>query len=106
MEEPTSRSNGTTGANGTPDTKRRQFTPEDKATMLRRHLADQVPVSDLCDEYHIPPSLFYVWQRQAPDNLGWALQDGRTRARRSGPAGSATGSPPSEGHSSLMILRS
>ncbi len=56
---------------------RRQFTPDDKATILRRHLADKVPVSDLCDEYHLQPSLFYLWQRQALENLSAALQDGR-----------------------------
>jgi hypothetical protein len=37
--------------------KRRRFTAEDKAPIVRRHLADKVPVSDLCDEYHIQPSL-------------------------------------------------
>ncbi len=65
-----------TRENGTP---RRQFTADDKATMLRRHLADKVPVSDLCDEYHIQPSLFYLWQRQALENLAAALPDGRSR---------------------------
>lgn len=59
--------------------KRRQFTADEKATILRRHLADKVPVSDLCDEYKIQPSLFYVWQRQALENLGTALEDRRTR---------------------------
>ena len=58
---------------------RRQFTPEVKATILRRHLADKVPVSDLCDEYDIQPTLFYLWQRQALEHLSEALQDGRTR---------------------------
>jgi transposase len=58
--------------------RRRQFTPEEKATILRRHLADKVPVSDLCDEYHIQPTLFYLWQRQAMEHLSAALQDGRT----------------------------
>lgn len=67
------------GANGA---KRRQFTSEDKATILRRHLGDKVSVSDLCDEYHIQPSLFYLWQRQALANLGAALQDGRDRRRQ------------------------
>lgn len=59
--------------------KRRQFTADEKATILRRHLADKVPVSDLCDEYTIQPSLFYLWQRQALENLGAALEDRRTR---------------------------
>jgi transposase len=66
-------------SNGKKSKQRRQFTPEDKATILRRHLADHVAVSDLCDEYHIQPTLFYLWQRQAFDQLSAALQDGRTR---------------------------
>lgn len=70
MEEPMSRQNGNA---------RRRFTPDEKATILRRHLADRVAVSDLCDEYHIQPSLFYLWQRQALENLGATFQDGRTR---------------------------
>ncbi|MCO4098178.1 MAG: transposase [Gemmatimonas sp.] len=57
---------------------RRVFTPEEKATILRRHLADKIPVSDLCDEYQLAPSLFYLWQKQALDHLTAALQDGRT----------------------------
>ncbi|HKO13812.1 MAG TPA: hypothetical protein VJV22_17715 [Acidobacteriaceae bacterium] len=40
-----SRENGRNG-------RRRHFTPEEKATILRRHLADKVSVWDLCDEYH------------------------------------------------------
>lgn len=57
---------------------RRHFSPEDKAAILRRHLVDRVPVSDLCDEYHIQPTLFYLWQRQAFEQLSAALQDRRT----------------------------
>ena len=52
---------------------RRHFTPEEKATILRRHLADKVPVSDLCDEYRIQPTLFYLWQRQALEHLSEAM---------------------------------
>lgn len=66
--------------------KRRQFTAEEKATILRRHLADKIPVSDLCEEYKIQPSLFYVWQRQAFENLGIALEDRRAH-RGDGAAG-------------------
>jgi len=35
-------------------------------------------VSDLCDEYQLAPSLFYLWQKQALEHLTAALQDGRT----------------------------
>src|SRR5438105_11300824 len=56
---------------------RRHFTPEDKATILRRHLVDKIPVSDLCDEYKIQPTLFYLWQKQAFEHLSAALTTGQ-----------------------------
>ncbi len=59
--------------------KRRHFTAEQKSEILRRHLGDKVPVSDLCDKYGIQPSLFYTWQRQLLANASVALEDGRTR---------------------------
>ncbi|MBK8229377.1 MAG: transposase [Candidatus Eisenbacteria bacterium] len=55
---------------------RRKFTAEEKAAMLRRHLVDKVPVSDLCEEYRIQPSLFYLWLRQAMENLSGVFQSG------------------------------
>lgn len=64
--------------------RRRRFTAEEKATILRRHLADKVPVADLCTEYHLQPSLFYTWQRQVLERLEVALQDGRDRPGRDG----------------------
>jgi len=67
-----------------PREKRRQFTADQKATILRRHFVDKVPVSDLCDEYKIQPSLFCIWQRQAFENLGSALEDRRTKRADSG----------------------
>jgi len=30
---------------------RHHYTPEEKVAILKRHLIDQVPVSNLCDEY-------------------------------------------------------
>jgi len=56
----------------------RVFTPDQKATILRRPLGDKVPVSDLCDEYRLAPSLLHLWQKQALEHLTAALQDGRT----------------------------
>lgn len=53
---------------------RRQFNTEQKVAILRRHLVDKVPVSDLCDEYKLQPSLFYHWQRLLFDNLAGAFE--------------------------------
>ena len=57
--------------------KRRTFTSEQKADLLRRHLVDKVPVSDLCEEHDLQPSLFYGWLNQLYANLGAALTDPR-----------------------------
>jgi len=62
---------------------RRKFTAEQKAAILRRHLQDKVPISDLCDEYKIQPSLFYGWQRQMLENMATALEpNGRQQRAR------------------------
>jgi len=53
--------------------KRRKFTTEQKVAILRRHLMDKVPVSQLCEEYKLQPSVLYQWQKAVFDNLGAAL---------------------------------
>lgn len=57
--------------------RRRQFAPEDKAAILRRHLSDKIPVADLCDEHKLQPSVFYQWQRQLLDHAARALEPQR-----------------------------
>jgi transposase-like protein len=47
---------------------RKHHTASDKVAIIRRHLVDKVSVSDLCDQYHIRPTLFYKWQKQFFDN--------------------------------------
>src|SRR5437867_4144145 len=42
---------------------RRNYSPPEKVAILRRHLIDRVPISDLCDEYQFSPTLFYAWQK-------------------------------------------
>lgn len=53
---------------------RRSFTAEQKAAILRRHHVDKVPISQVCAENDLQPSLFYYWQRQAFENLVAALE--------------------------------
>jgi transposase len=53
---------------------RRQFSTEQMVAILRRHLVDKVPVSDLCDEYKLQPSVLYQWQRHLFENLAVAFE--------------------------------
>jgi len=48
---------------------RKQYSPKEKAAILREHLIDQVPVSDVCEKHGIHPTLFYQWQRTLFENL-------------------------------------
>ena len=61
---------------------RRHHTADQKVTLLKRHLVDKVPVSDLCDENGLQPSLFYGWQRQLFENGGAAFEGSRRGASR------------------------
>jgi transposase len=40
---------------------RRHFTAEQKAEIVRRHLAGKEPVSNLADEFGLQPSLIHGW---------------------------------------------
>ena len=47
---------------------RKNYTPVEKVAILRRHRLDHVPVSDLCDEHQLAPTLFYLWQKKFFEN--------------------------------------
>jgi transposase len=53
---------------------RRQFSTEQKVAILHRHLVDKVPVSDLCDEYKLQPSVLYQWQQHLLENMVSAFE--------------------------------
>jgi transposase-like protein len=56
---------------------RRHFTPQEKVAIVKRHLLEGVPVSNLCDEFAINPTLFYQWQRQLFENAHLVFANGR-----------------------------
>ena len=56
--------NEANSGNGSPRRERRHFTAEQKVAIVKRHLVDGVPVSDLCDEHQLLPTQFYQWQKQ------------------------------------------
>ena len=58
---------------------RKQYTAEQKVAILRRHLLEKVPVSELCEEKGIHPTVFYRWQKELFDNGAAAFQP-RARA--------------------------
>jgi transposase-like protein len=42
---------------------RRRHTPDQKAALVRQHVVDKKPVSEICSAAQIQPSVFYKWER-------------------------------------------
>jgi transposase-like protein len=62
---------------------RRQHNPEDKVRILRLHLLEHKPISELCEQEGIHPTLFYQWQKAFFEN-GAAAFDRTPRSRVGG----------------------
>lgn len=60
---------------------RRQYSAEEKVRLLRLHLVEGQPISAICDEHQIHPTLFYQWQKTFFEN-GAAAFDRSPRSRR------------------------
>ena len=81
---------GAPGANsdgsGSSRRERWHFTAEQKVAIVKRHLVDGVPVSDLCDEHQLLPAQFYQWQKQLFEGGAAAFELRRGGGRPAGPS--------------------
>jgi transposase-like protein len=62
--------------------KRKNYTAHEKVVILKRHLVDQIPVSDICDEYHLQPTVFYRWQKEFFENGAAAFEKNNSRQKK------------------------
>src|SRR5438034_11185954 len=56
---------------------RKHYTPEERVAILRRHLLDKEPISKLCDELGLQPTVFYRWQKEFFENGAAAFEQKR-----------------------------
>ena len=56
---------------------RKRFTSQEKVAILRLHLLEHTPVSDLCDQHGIHPTMFYRWQKELFENGHTLFENGR-----------------------------
>ena len=56
---------------------RRHFPDQEKVAILKRHLIDKIPVSDLCDQLDLYPNQFYDWLKRFFENGHLAFANGR-----------------------------
>lgn len=62
--------------------KRKNYTAQEKVFILKRHLVDRVPASDLCDEYNLQPTVFYRWQKEFFENGAAAFEKDNSRQKK------------------------
>ena len=53
---------------------RKHYAPEEKVAILRRHLLEKEPISKLCDQVGLQPTVFYRWQKEFFENGASAFE--------------------------------
>jgi transposase len=61
---------------------RRHFSAEQKARIVRRHLAGKEPVSKLAEEFSLQPSQIHIWVNQVLDQAQHAFVRSNGRPER------------------------
>ena len=56
---------------------RKHYAPEEKVAILRRHLLEKEPISKLCDELDLQPTVFYRWHKEFFENGAAAFEQKR-----------------------------
>ena len=54
---------------------RKHYTASEKVAIVRLHLLEKKPVSDLCDQYGIHPTLFDRWPKELFENGAAAFEN-------------------------------
>jgi transposase-like protein len=61
---------------------RRNFTGAEKLAILREHLIEKVPISEVCDRHGLQPTMFYQWQKKLFEDGTAVFDTPRGRPKR------------------------
>lgn len=61
---------------------RRHFSGAEKMAILREHLIDRVPVSEVCEKHGLGPTLFYLWQKKLFEEGAAVFEQPRRKSNR------------------------
>jgi len=56
---------------------RKNYSPQEKVAILRRHLIEKEPISDICEQHHLQPGVFQRWLREFFENGAAAFEGER-----------------------------
>ena len=55
---------------------RKNYSAQEKVALLRLHLVEKQPVSDLCEKHQLQPTVFYRWLKEFFENGAAAFSKG------------------------------
>jgi len=61
---------------------RRNFSGAEKMAILREHLIDRVPISEVCDKHVLSPTMFYQWQKKLFEEGAAVFEQPRRKSSR------------------------
>lgn len=59
---------------------RKQYSAQEKVAILRERLLEGKPLSEVCEQHHLQPTVFYAWQKQLFENGTAAFERKNKRA--------------------------
>ena len=60
---------------------RRRFSGSEKMAILREHLIDKGPVSEVGDKHGVQPTMFYAWQKKLFEEGALVFEPSRSTSR-------------------------
>ncbi len=61
---------------------RRNFSGAEKMAILREHLIEKMPISEVCDKHGLPPTMFYAWQKKLFEEGASVFEQPRAKSSR------------------------
>lgn len=61
---------------------RRNFSGTEKMAILREHLIERVPISEVCEKHGVQPTLFYAWQKKLFEEGAAVFEQPRAKSPR------------------------
>ncbi len=61
---------------------RKNYTPEEKVAILRRHLIEKESISDICDRYQLQPTVFHRWLKEFFENGAAAFENNKPNKKQ------------------------
>jgi transposase-like protein len=61
---------------------RKHYGGAEKMAILREHLLERVPISEVCQKHGLQPTVFYTWQKRLFEGGAAVFEDGRAGRKK------------------------